>query len=60
DPDDNLRRIAPLEENFRLDLWVLTLAELRTNSRIRAFMGHMADALRANRDALAGRPSDTE
>ncbi|MDJ0657806.1 MAG: LysR family transcriptional regulator [Xanthomonadales bacterium] len=63
DPDPDLQRIAPLDDTFRLDLWLLTLAELRANSRVRAFMGHMADALGAHRDALAGRrvgtvPSD--
>ncbi len=59
DPDEGLQRIAPLEESFKLDLWVLTLAELRTNSRVRAFMSHMAEALRPYRDALAGRLSGT-
>lgn len=56
DPDPALRRIAPLEEMFRLDMWLLTLANLRTSSRIRAFMDHMAEALTAHRDALAGGP----
>jgi DNA-binding transcriptional LysR family regulator len=54
DPDPLLHRIIPLDETFRLDLWLLTLPELRTNSRIRAFMDHMADGLGAHRAALAG------
>ncbi len=57
DRDQDLQRIAPLEDTFRLDLWVLTLAELRTSSRVRAFMSHMADALGVHRHALAGRVS---
>ncbi|MEX1362482.1 MAG: LysR family transcriptional regulator [Nannocystaceae bacterium] len=55
DPDPLLQRIAPLDDRFRLDLWLLTLPELRTNSRVRAFTQHMADALTEHRDALAGR-----
>lgn len=58
DPDPSLRRIAPLDDSFRLGVWLLTLPELRTNSRVRAFMDHMAEALTAGRAALAGRPDD--
>ena len=54
DPDPQLQRIAPLDPTFRLELWLLTLPELRTNSRIRAFMDHMAGALNTHRGALAG------
>jgi DNA-binding transcriptional LysR family regulator len=54
DRDCELRRVAPLDSLFRLDLWLLTLPELRTNSRVRAFMEHMADALGAHRGELAG------
>lgn len=54
DPDPRLRRIAPLDETFRLNLWLLTLPELRTNSRVRAFTEHMADALSAHRGVLSG------
>ncbi len=54
DIDPAVERIAPLDELFRMDLWVLTLAELRTNSRVRAFMDHMGDALAEHRAALAG------
>jgi len=58
DPEPGLRRIAPLDPLFRLDLWVLTLPALRTNSRVRVFMEHMTDALRAHRDALTGGAAD--
>ena len=54
DPNPDLTRIAPLDPTFQLDLWVLTLAGLRTNSRVRAFMDHVAEALGLERDALAG------
>lgn len=59
DPDPLLHRIAPLDETFRLDLWLLTLPELRTNSRVRAFTEHMADALSAHRAALTGEGSES-
>ena len=54
DPDPLLQRAADFDETFRVDLWLLTTPNLRTNSRIRAFMDHMADALLPHRDALAG------
>ncbi len=54
DPDVDLVRIAPLDPLFRLDLWLLTLPELRTNSRVRAFLDHMAEALGQHKAALAG------
>ncbi|MDP2314687.1 MAG: LysR family transcriptional regulator [Pseudomonadota bacterium] len=44
---------ARLTEEAR-DLWVLTLPELRHNSRIRAFMDHVHDALKARQGELEG------
>lgn len=52
--DPTLARIAPLDDAFQLDLWLLTLPDLRTNSRVRVFFDHMAEALAARQDALAG------
>ena len=57
DPDPALRRIAPLEELFQVGLWLLTLPELRTNSRVRALMTHLAEALVPQRALLAGSTS---
>lgn len=54
DADPELERIAALDELFRLDLWLLTLPELRTNSRVRAFMDHMPLALAKHRALLTG------
>ncbi len=54
DPDPKLQRLGELDELFRLDLWLLTLSELRTNIRVRTFMNHMGEAVAAHRDALAG------
>ncbi|MEQ9495317.1 MAG: LysR family transcriptional regulator [Deltaproteobacteria bacterium] len=54
DRDPALRRVAPLDELFRLDLWVLTLEELRGNSRVRVFMDHVATAMRDHEGALRG------
>lgn len=59
DPDPQLRRIAPLDGTFRLGMWLLTLPELRSNSRVRAFMDHLADTLSAHRRELAGEHPDS-
>ena len=54
DADPKLVRIgARLSEEAR-DLWVLTLPELRHNSRIRAFMDHVHGALKTRQSALEG------
>lgn len=54
DADSTLVRIgARLSEEAR-DLWVLTLPELRNNSRIRAFMDHVHSALKPRQHALEG------
>lgn len=39
---------------FQLGLWMLTLTEALSNRRVRAFLDHMADALRPYRPLLAG------
>jgi DNA-binding transcriptional LysR family regulator len=46
DSDARLVRIGPVNPVFDRDLWLLTLPELRHMSRVRAFMDHMAEALR--------------
>lgn len=54
DADPDLVRIgARLTEEAR-DLWVLTLPELRNNSRIRAFMDHVYEAFKPRQRALEG------
>lgn len=54
DADPAVARIAPLDPLFRLDLWLLTLPELRTNRRVGAFLDHAAGVLTAARGRLAG------
>ena len=54
DADPNLRRVGPVEVGFGRDLWLLTLRDLKTNRRVRAFMDHTSEALRAHRDAFEG------
>ncbi len=54
DADPDLRRIGEVQTRFARDLWLLTLPELRHNTRVRAFMDHMDEAIRAQRAALAG------
>ena len=41
DADPGLVRIGPIEPAFGRDIWLLTLPELRSTSRIRAFMDHV-------------------
>lgn len=48
-----MRLGARLTEEAR-DLWVLTLPELRNNSRIHAFMEHVHGAFKPRQRALAG------
>ena len=54
DRDADLVRIAPLDPLFRVEVWLLTLPELRSNRRVRAFLAHMAEAFVARRNDLAG------
>ncbi len=42
-----LRQIAPIQEGFGMDIWVLTHPDLRRTARIRAFMDHMAAGVAA-------------
>ncbi|MBX3159756.1 MAG: LysR family transcriptional regulator [Deltaproteobacteria bacterium] len=42
DSDPRLRRIGPVQAAHSRDVWLLTLSELRTASRVRAFMDHFA------------------
>ncbi len=47
--DPELRRIGPIDPSFGRDLWLLTLPDLRHTNRIRAFMDHMDECVRAAR-----------
>ena len=55
DREAGLIRVAPLPEDFGLDMWLLTHEDLRTTARIRALMDFMAAALHADADLLEGR-----
>jgi DNA-binding transcriptional LysR family regulator len=57
DADPALERIGPIESIFTRDLWVLTLRELRSTPRVRAFMDHVEESLRQKPKALGGRRS---
>lgn len=43
DSDRRLRRIGPVQKAHGRDVWLLTLAELRTATRVRAFIDHFAE-----------------
>lgn len=44
DADPELQRIGPVESAYSRDVWLLTLPELRSTSRIRAFLDHMGES----------------
>ena len=46
DADPLLQRIGPIEPAFSRDVWLLTLRELRSTRRVRAFMDHVETNLR--------------
>lgn len=46
DADPAIERIGPIESAFSRDIWVLTLRELRSTPRVRAFMDHVEECLR--------------
>ncbi len=48
DADPRLTRIGEPIDEFNRDLWLLTMPDLRANSRVRAFMDHMAAAITAD------------
>ncbi len=54
DTDPGLVRVGARLSDEARDLWVLTLPELRHNSRIRAFMDHVYEAFKPLRRALDG------
>lgn len=60
DREPDLIRIAPLPEDFLLDLWLLTHEDLRNTARVRAFMEFTAAALAAEADLLEGRRPQVE
>lgn len=45
EPDPRLRQIGPVLDAVTRDLWLLTMPELRSSARVRAFMDHLAGAL---------------
>lgn len=46
DRDPSLQRIGPVEASFSRDVWLLTLRELRSTPRVRAFMDHVEGELK--------------
>ena len=45
--DPELTRIGPIQPELGRDIWLLTLPDLRHTSRVRAFMDHVEQQLRA-------------
>jgi len=56
DPEPALQRALPPEPGLASELWLLTHPDLRRTARVRAFMDHLAAALRKERHRLAGCP----
>jgi len=46
DRDPTLLRIGPIEAAFTREVWLLTLRELQSTPRVRAFMDHVEESLR--------------
>lgn len=55
DADPRLQRIAPIEPAFSREVWLLTLRELRSTRRVRAFMDHVEEQLRPAKKTRAQR-----
>jgi DNA-binding transcriptional LysR family regulator len=55
DPDPELTRVLPPVPAIAGELWLLTHPGLRRTARVRAFMDHLAAAIRAKRAWLEGR-----
>lgn len=47
DADPSLVRVGPRDPFARRDLWILTLPELQQSPRVRAFIDHLAERVRA-------------
>jgi len=60
DVHPDLVRVSPIQEAFAHDVWLLVLRELRSASRVRAFMDHVREAFQARAGALAGEPQSTQ
>ncbi len=54
DRDPDLVRISDIQAQFGRDLWALTMPELRDTSRVRTFMDHVVEGMKAHADRLAG------
>jgi DNA-binding transcriptional LysR family regulator len=54
DADPALTRVGPVDPRFGRDVWLLTLSDLRSTSRVRAFMDHMDESTRASRTGAGG------
>lgn len=52
DTDQGLARISAIDPAHSRDVWLLTLRELRSTSRIRAFMDHVDEQLRGSRASV--------
>ncbi len=57
DAHPDLVRVSAIQRSFAHDVWLLTLRELRSTSRIRAFMDHVTEGFVARRGALEGERS---
>lgn len=60
DQCEDLVRLRPVEEDFGMDLWLLTHPDLRHTARVRAFMDHMTRAMEPWRERMLGRRSPLE
>lgn len=52
--DPTLTRVFPDRSEHAYDIWLLTHSDLRKTARVRAFMDHMSEALRAQMPRIHG------
>jgi len=55
DPEPDLVRLRPPQQELVTDLWLLTHPDLRRTARVRVFLDFLYEALRAARPLLAGK-----
>ncbi len=55
DPDTQLNRILPLDDELDSELWLLTHPDLRRTARVRALMDFLTTVLEKEKDLIEGR-----
>ncbi len=57
DAEPSLQRILPENFEYRMEIWLVTHADMRRSARIRAVYDFLAEIIGANHNRLAGKPA---